>query len=142
MAENSIDKALASRRTRTESITPSGDEEGDKFFSILVGEPVQEHFLELRFQQGLRTCFAYSSLAWFNYDPESGSLDLDFGGYLVTVKGRGLGNRVFDGIRQRRVAWIKEVDSEMQDHKGNEVFIEAITISAPNVGYADEAAAA
>ncbi|SRR6266436_3940079 len=129
MGQDSIDKVLQERRA---AATPAPAEaEGDKFFSILVGEAVQEHFLELQFRIGLKTCFSYTDLMWFNYDPEAGCIDLEFGGFLVTLKGRGLGERLFQGLKQKRVAWVKESDSEMQDHKANETFIEEITITPP-----------
>lgn len=128
MEQTSIDKVLQSRR---QAEAPAAESEDDKFFSILVGETVQEHFLELKSRLGPRTCFPYNDLQWFNYDPESGTIDLEFGGFLVTLKGRGLGDRLFTGFRQKRVAWVKECDVEMQDHKGNATFIEAITITPP-----------
>jgi hypothetical protein len=145
MGQNTIDKILESRR-QTAAATGTAPAfavaEENKFYSILVGEVMQEHFLEFRFKLGLRTCFAYSDLAWFNYDPESGSLDLVFGEFLVTVKGRGLGEKIFDGIRQKRLAWIKEADSELEDHQGNEVFVQEITVTPPSAGNEEEPAAA
>ena len=128
MAHDSIDKVLQSRKPAE---TPASESDGDKFFSIMVGETMQEHFLELRFNIGLRSCFSYTDLQWFNYDPEEGSIILEFGGFLVSLKGRGLGDRLFNGLRQKRVAWVKEADTEMQDHKGNETFIQEITITPP-----------
>ncbi|TLD71468.1 hypothetical protein FEM03_08050 [Phragmitibacter flavus] len=116
------------------------ESEDDKFFSILVGEGNQEHFLELRFQNGLQTCFSYDGLIWFNHDPETGCIDLEFGGFLVTIKGRGL-RPIFNGVKGKRVAWVKEADSEMQDHKGNDCYVEAITITPPNDFSEEEPAA-
>jgi hypothetical protein len=128
MAQDSIDKVLQSRKPAE---TPASESDNDKFFSIMVGETMQEHFLELRFNIGLKSCFSYTDLQWFNYDPEEGSIILEFGGFLVSLKGRGLGDRLFNGLRQKRVAWVKEADTEMQDHKGNETFIQEITITPP-----------
>ncbi len=136
MGQDSIDKVLESRRQAASA--PAAATEEDKFFSILVGETMQEHFLELQFRIGLKTCFSYTDLQWFNYDPESGTIDLEFGGFLVTLKGRGLGDKLFQGLKQKRVAWVKEADSEMQDHKRNETFIEAITITPPSSGAGEE----
>jgi hypothetical protein len=130
MAQNAIDKILESRR-QTAAPPPDLKTEEDKFYSILVGDVVQEHFLELQFRAGPRTCFSYTDLMWFNYDPEGGFLDMEFGGYLVTLKGRGLGGTLFTGIKQKRVSWVKEADSEMQDHDRNALFIESITIVPP-----------
>ena len=70
---------------------PSPQRKATSFIRCWSGEGVTEHFLEVRFRTGMRTCFSYSDLIWFNYDPEGGFMDLEFGGYLVTVKGRGLG---------------------------------------------------
>jgi hypothetical protein len=131
MAQDSIDKVLASRQPAS---TAAPAEEGDKFYSVLVGEGVTEHFLELKFRTGMRTCFSYDDLIWFNYDPEGGFMDLEFGGYLVTVKGRGFGDIFFNHLRQKRVAWIAEADVEMQDHQGNKLFIQEITITPPSAG--------
>lgn len=125
---NRIDEILQERRKAEKA--PEVAEENEKFFSVLVGETMQEHFLELRFSNGLQTAFSYTDLAWFNHDPESGCIDLSFGGFLVTVKGRGLA-KLFQAVKQKRLGWVKEADSELQDHEGNELFVEAITITPP-----------
>ncbi len=107
------------------------ESEGEKFFSILVGEGSEEKFLEFQSKEGLHTCFAYANLTWFVYDPEDGIL-LEFNGYSVQIEGRGLYPKLMNGLKQKRVGWIKEADSEMQDHKGNETFISRISISPPD----------
>lgn len=137
MSQEAIDKILASRKQAAQP--PEGTPEEDKFFSILVGEVMTEHFLELRFRVGMRSCFSYDDLLWFNYDPDSGTIDLEIGGYLITIKGRGLGDRLFQGIKQKRVAWVQEADVEMQDHPGNKVFISEITIIPPESASGGEA---
>lgn len=143
MAGDHIQRILEERR-RGASVPAQADsaqaEEVDKFYSILVGDAIEELFLELRFNTGMRTCFAYNDLSWFNCDPESGMIDLEFSGYLVTIKGRGLGDRLFDGLKRKRVSWVKERDVEMQDHAGNKVFIEAISITPPSTGESEEPA--
>ena len=58
-------------------------------------------------------------------------LDLEFGGFLVSVKGRGLGDKLFQQIKAKRVAWIKEAESDFQDNEANEVYIEEVTITPP-----------
>lgn len=126
---NSIDQILASRR---QPETPANDDDANKFYSILVSDgSTPEHFLELQLRNGLRTCFAYGDLSWFNLDPEAGYIDMEFGGFLVTIKGRGMGTKLFTGLRTKRVAWIKEADSEFQDRKELETYIEEITITPP-----------
>lgn len=136
--EDPIKKILESRQQKAAPPVAVQDE-NDKFYSILIGDGLLENYLEFRFRAGMRTCFNYNELAWFNLDPESGTLDLEFGGYLITLKGRGLGERLFDGIKQKRVAWIKEADVEMQDHAGNKIFIEEILITPPSSGDEEEA---
>jgi hypothetical protein len=128
MAQDRIDEIIQQRQ-KTEK-PAEAQTEGDKFFSILVGESMQEHFLELRFANGLQTCFSYTDLLWFNHDPENGCIDLAFGGFLVTIKGRGL-RPIFDGVKQKRVGWVKEADQALQDHQGNESFIQEISITPP-----------
>ena len=129
MASNSIEKVLEQRRQAAAPATPEPEE--NKFFSLLGGDGINEHFLELQLRDGEKTCFAYGDLIWFSHHPESGYLDLDFGGFTVSIKGRGLGAKLFQGIKQKRVAWIKESDSDMQDNDKNEVFIESISIVPP-----------
>lgn len=124
-----IDEILQKQRQRTEH-APEAEGSGDKFYSILVGDAIQFHFLELKFSNGVQTCFSYGDLMWFNHDPEAGCIDLAFGEYLVTIKGRGL-EPLFIGIKQKRVEWAKETDTELQDHTGNSTFIEAISITPP-----------
>jgi len=132
METSPIDKILEARKQAEPASSATTPEvENDKFFSILVGEAIQEHFLELQFRDGTRACFSYTDLLWFNYDPESGVMDLEFGGFLITVKGRGMYPRLFQGIKSKRVAWIKEADSDFQDHKGNEIYIGEILITPP-----------
>ena len=128
------------RQRQSAPAEPVKAEEGDKFFSILMADGLQEHYLEFRFRNGLQTCFNYTSLLWFNHDPESGCIDLEFGGFLVTVKGRGL-RPLFEGIKNKRVAWVKEADTELQDHKDNECFIEELSITPPK-GFEEEEPAA
>ena len=144
MGQSPVDKIIESRRAaNSNAATPVvAAPEEDKFSLILAGDRMEEHFLELRFRTGLKVCFGYGDLIFITYDPDAGSLDLDFGGYLVTVTGRNLGGRVFDGIRHKRVVWLKESDSEMQDHKENELFISGITITPPGNANEEQAAAA
>jgi hypothetical protein len=130
MSENAVDRLMRSRSQGASPASAPAAEEG-RFFSVLMADGLVENFLELQFRNGLRSCFNYSDLQWFSWDPESGALDLEFGGFLITIKGRGLYEVLFQGIKSRRVAWIKEADSEMQDHAGNEAFVEEITIIPP-----------
>lgn len=141
MGQSAVDKILESRRTVSGGGAEMPAPEESKFSLILVGDRMEESFLELRLRSGLRTAFAYSDIVFLVYDPDSGSLDVDFGGYLVTVTGRGLGERVFDALKQKRVVWLKEADSEMLDHKGNELFIKEITITPPSAANENTATA-
>ncbi len=140
MSQARIDEILqAKQREREKQAAGEGTEgQQDKFFSVLLGEGLQEHFLELRFRDGTRTCFSYTDLGWFNFNPEDG-IDLDFGGFLISIKGRGFEPKLFNSIKAKRVAWVKEADLPLQDHKDNECFIEEITITPPD-GFAGEEA--
>lgn len=135
MGQDSIDKVLAERRAATQ---PATEAEADKFFSILVGDGDEEQYLELKMRDGMRICLSYTDLAWFSFDPEGPKIDLEFGGIFATIKGRGLGDALFNGLKKKRVAWIQEADTKMQDHAKNSVFIEEITFQTPK----DEAAPA
>jgi hypothetical protein len=43
-------------------------------------------------------------------------------------------------VKGKRVAWVKEADSNLQDHKDNDCFIEEISITPPK-GFTEEAPA-
>ena len=132
--QTKIDEIIKQRQAVAD---PSqGEPEADKFFSVLLGEGMQENFLELQFRNGLQTCFSYTDLLWFNHDPSAGCIDLEFGGFLITVKGRGL-KPIFNVVKNKRVAWVKEADSNLQDHKENDCFVEEISITPPK-GFAEE----
>jgi len=133
MSGSKIDEILKEREGKSKaSVHRLSEAKGeDKFFSIIAGEGMEENFLELRFKSGMSTCFSYSDLMWFNHDPEAGCLDLEFGGFLVTVEGRGLCPELFNGIKQKRVAWVKEADSDMQDHEGNTTYVASILLTPP-----------
>lgn len=139
MASDTIDEILK-RKQAEKSAAPVAfqtEKQEDKFFSILVGEGMQEHFFELQTTDGLRTCFSYSDIIWIVYDPDNG-LNIEFGGYLVTIEGRGLVPKLFEGIKQKRVAWVKEADHELQNHDENSTFISKITITPPKGFTEDE----
>jgi hypothetical protein len=128
MSDAAINKILEERRKA--SAEPA--ESAGKFYSILGGEGLAGNFLEFQFRNGLRTCFNYNDLQWYSWDPDSGYLDLEFGGIMVTIKGRGLYEELFQAIKHRKAAWVKEADApDMQDHEGNAAFVEEITILPP-----------
>ncbi len=124
---SSIDKILAERRPSPTEPEP----DNDKFFSILAGDGLDEHFLELKLRDGLRINLSYGDLSWFSYDPEGPKIDLDFGAIFVTIKGRGLDDKLLEGFKRKRISWVKERDTEMQDNSSNKVFIEEINFTAP-----------
>ena len=126
MGQDSIDKILENRRQQAAQPSAPKEEEGDKFYSILGGDVVDDPFLEFRFRDGFKLCLPYHDLVWFSFDPKTPDIKLDFGGTTISIKGRGLGEELFDGIKQKRVVWIKEADTEMQDHDKNAVFISDI----------------
>lgn len=124
-----IEEILNQRRSLEK---PEPEEaEGEKFYSTLLGEGLLENFLEVQFRNGVQTCFSYSDLSWFSHDPEAGCLDLEFGSFLISVKGRGL-LPLFQSIKSKRVAWVKEANDTLQDHKDNPCYIEEITILPPD----------
>ena len=127
---SAIDEIIAKRR-QSETPSSKADAQEDKFFSIPISDGAQENFLELQFRDGLRLCLSYSDLTWFHFMPDEGCIDMEFGGFLVSIKGTGLTTRLFDGLKQKRVAWIKEADSELQANSANQTFIEEITIIPP-----------
>ncbi len=126
---SAIDEILQSRRTAEPE--KSQEPQENKFYSILVGEGIEEHFLELRFNSGLRSCFAYSDLLWFNLDPDAGLIDLNIGGYAIVIRGRGLGDKLFQGIKRKRLSWVQEAHTELQDNDQADVFISSISITPP-----------
>ena len=138
MANETIDDILKRKAAEKSAAPPSSeDKQESKFFSVLVGDGMQENFLEIQTRDGLRTCFSYSDVIWMVYDPDNG-LSIEFGGYLVHMKGRGVVPNLFNGLKQKRVAWVKEADHELQDNKANEIFISEITIEPPK-GFTEEA---
>jgi len=89
-----------------------------------------EHYLELRFRNGTKTAFAYDKLGWFNYSPDSTGMELDFMGTAVVVIGRGL-TELFQPLKSRRISWLKEADTDLQDNDSNSVFISELFIVPP-----------
>jgi hypothetical protein len=138
MSQETIDQILQ-RRRQAEKPEAVEEKQQDKFYSILIGEGIQENFLEIQSRDGVHTCFSYGDLMWIVYHPTDG-LMLEFGGYLVAIEGRGLHPKLFTGIKQKRVAWVKEADLQMQDHKDNDTYISSITITPPK-DFVDEAEA-
>jgi hypothetical protein len=126
MEQNSIDKVLEKRRQEAQP-QAANEAEGDKFYSILGGDVVDDPFLEFRFRDGFKLCLPYRDVTWISYHPKEPEIKVDFGTVAISIKGRGLADELFDGIKQKRVVWIKEADSEMQDHDKNKVFIEEIS---------------
>jgi hypothetical protein len=112
---------------------------GDKFFQLLRQEGAVEHFLELRFRSGVRSAFKYDDLAWFNFDPEGKTIDMEFMGTAVRIEGRGLIPDLWQAIKSKRVSWIQESDTEMQDNPDFPCFIENILVIAPEDFGAEEA---
>ena len=109
----------------------ASEEDQRKFYSTLSSESYEENFLEIRFKNGLKTCFAYSDLNWFHYDVDDGVVDLEFGGFQVSIEGRGLGDKFFQAIKSKRMAWVKEADSDFQDNSDCEIYIKTILVGVP-----------
>jgi hypothetical protein len=106
-------------------------------FYQLIRVDGSEHFLEVQFRDGIRTAFAYERLSWFNYSPETSMLDLNFMGVTVSIEGRGL-NELFQALKGKKVSWVKEADTDLQDSAGNPCYIKEITITPPDDGFENE----
>jgi len=138
MSPTKIDEILASRKQAEKTASGQGRKRSKINSSpFFLGEGLHEEFLELQFRDGLRLCLNYGDLQWFHYIPDENCIDMEFGGFLITIKGRGLVPQLFNGLKQKRVAWIKEADSELQDNIANVTFIEEI-IMVPPQGFSEE----
>lgn len=125
MGSAKLEEILASRKPASEEPDPR------QCFSLPAVGSVQENYLELRFRNGLHTCFNFNGLSWFNYDPEPGIIDMEFDGFLVTIKGRGLYPALFNALKNRQVAWVREADSKFQDSDKFDHYVESIDVVAP-----------
>jgi hypothetical protein len=126
--ENKLDSILKEHQPSESS--------GSKFYQVMRVDGL-EHFLEIRFRDGIRTAFAYEKLGWFNYSPETNMLDLDFMGTTVSIEGRGLMD-LFQSLKARRVSWVKEADTELEDNDTNSCFVKEITILPPEIDFDDK----
>lgn len=117
-----IDEILQGRRQQAAAPAKPEEEEGDKFFGGLVGDLVDDPFLEFRFRDGFHLALPYRDVVWISYNPE-GEIKMDFGSTVMVIKGRGLAGGLFEGLKQKRVIWIQEAGTEMQDHDKNKVFV-------------------
>jgi hypothetical protein len=120
---NTIDSIIAARRQS------QAEESGSEFYALARVDGA-EHFLELRFRDGVRAAFSYDKLGWFNFSPDTGMLDADFMGTIVSIEGRGL-DELFLALKMKKVSWVKEADTELQDNDANATFIKEITILPP-----------
>lgn len=118
-----IGKILASRQPAA----TEADAKGDKFYGVLLGEGVAPAFVDIRLRSGCRLGIDYSNLDWLFYDPEAKTIELEFGSVSLSVRGRGLA-KLYESFLKRRVEWVKEADSEMQDHKENETYVSDIVV--------------
>lgn len=142
---DTVESILAARREeaqKREADALAATAADDRFYSVIRAEGLTEEFFELRFRNGTRTCLSFRELSWFNYDQEESVIEMGFGLFIVQLKGRGLVPRLFDSIKARRVAWLKEADAELVDTPEFETFIESISItygaSSPSAGAEEE----
>lgn len=120
-----IDEILG-KRQQAAAPPAATEEQGDKFYSVLGGDLVDDPFVEFRFRDGFRLALPYRDVVWISCDPE-GEIKMDFGSTTIVIKGRGLLGALFDGLKQKRVIWIQEANTEMQDHDKNKVFVADIS---------------
>lgn len=118
---NSLDTILGANAPAEDS--------ANKFYQMMRGENL-EHFLELRFRNGVRSAFAYDKISWFNYSPGGTMLDVNFMGTMISIEGRGLDD-FFTALKAKKISWVKEAETEWQDNETNTVFIKEITILPP-----------
>lgn len=105
-----------------ESILKSRQSTEEDFFYKVARIDGVEHYLEFRFRNGVRTAFALGDLVWINFDPDDG-VSMSFGTAIVEVKGRGLYPTLFDALKQKKVLWVREADTEMEDNASHALFI-------------------
>jgi len=91
----------------------------------------EEHCLELRFNTGIVTFFKYSDVNWCVYDPDAGMIDICFMGFVVSITGRGLVPDLLEGIKTRRISWVKEADTNFQEDEKFPVVIKSISVAWP-----------
>lgn len=106
------------------------DPVANPLFQLIRGDASQEGFLELRFRSGIQAAFAYHSLFWINLDNANGVIDMDFQGITISIEGRGL-KQIFEFLKLKKISWIRESDTEMEDNKSAEIFISRLTITPP-----------
>lgn len=126
-----IGRILESRRASGEGATG-----GDRFHGLLMGDGLTPAYLDVRLRSGARLGLDYASLDWFYYDPEANSLELEFGTVALSVRGRGLAP-LYEGFIRKRVEWMKEADSDMQDHKENPMYISDIVVISTSGGQSE-----
>jgi hypothetical protein len=133
---DAVERILAAKRQSATTAEPSATGQlEDKFYSLLIGDGTDLRFFEVRFKDGTRLSLDYKNLNWFFYYPSQSSIEMDFNGLGIRINGRGLSDKLYKGIQQCRVAWIKEADSDWQDNKDNETYIESIEM---DVGQGEE----
>lgn len=125
---NTLDAILASGK--------QSEDPGSRFYQLMRVDNA-EHFLELRFRDGIKTAFAYDKLNWVNFAPAQSMLDMDFMGTMVSLEGRGLTD-LFQALKSKKISWIKEADTDLEDNDTNTVFVKQIVITPPAEDFKDE----
>lgn len=122
---NAIERILAQGRENAAGETIEG-----KFYGSLVGNNLEPKYFEARFKDGTLFSLKYEELNWFFYYPSQNCIELNFGstGIGLRIIGRGLNEGLYAAIQQRRVLWIREADTEWEDNKENETFIQEIQV--------------
>jgi hypothetical protein len=108
-------------------------------FGYLRGLREHADAVELRFRDGNSTCFPYSWLGLWKYNPSDGLL-MKFSGdlvYLVLIRGSNLDRPLLDttinlttaGLQRHRVVWVKEMtDDEIRNVGENGPTIDSIQV--------------
>ena len=103
----------------------------EEYYSTTGANGFERKYLDLRFRTGQRTAFNYDNLSWINFDPTDSCLDLDFGDYHLTICGRGLNKELYNDLLERRVTWLREADTDLEDNETPSVFISDLLITPP-----------
>lgn len=137
MSQNAIDQILEQRRKAEaaasqsapgESTSTSEEYKEEQFYSLLVAAGLEENYIEFRFRDGLSLSFPYRLIEWFQHEPDDG-ITIEFGRCMITIRGRGLKPKLYNGLKQHKVAWVKEADSNFEDQVHFETFIEELIVT-------------
>ena len=83
--------------------------------------------IEFRFKNGDTEQFEYAYLVRTIYRPGAGKLVMRFTEAAVTIEGRNL-HRLKEDLRNNKVEWVQEAETEFESKAGEEPFVKKISI--------------